>query len=266
MHAADLLSKRADLTPDRIALVELETGRRFTYAELNARANRIANFLRDKLHVQAGDRVSILAKNSVVYVDLLFGLPKIGAIFAPFNWRLTAHELTYQVNDLEPSVLLFEPEFAPVVDELRAQAEIPHYIGLRGAGLRGEDRVLAYEAELEAAAGDEPARPPLDMETPYCILYTSGTTGHPKGAIIPHRQVLFNAINTVISWGLNENDVSPIFTPMFHAGGLFVFLTPLFYVGGRIVLSREFDPASTLAAITEERCTVVMGVPRWAFR
>jgi fatty-acyl-CoA synthase len=93
MHAAELLSKRAELTPDRVALVEVETGCRYTYAELNARANRLANFLRDKLGVQPGDRVAILAKNSVVYLDLLYGLPKIGAIFAPFNWRLTAHEL-----------------------------------------------------------------------------------------------------------------------------------------------------------------------------
>jgi fatty-acyl-CoA synthase len=263
MHAADLLRKRANLTPDRVGLVELETGRRFTYAQLNARANRMAHFMRQRLGVQPGDRVSILAKNSVVFVDLLFGLPKIGAIFAPFNWRLTGHELAYQVNDLEPRVLLFEPQFAPVVEELRELAQVPHFVSLRGATLRDRtgDDFLSCEAELEMADEDEPLDPPLDLESPYCILYTSGTTGHPKGAIIPHRQVLFNAINTVVSWGLTENDVSPIFTPLFHAGGLFVFLTPLFYVGGRIVLAREFDAASTLAAIETERCTVVLGVP-----
>jgi len=154
LHAADLLSKRADLTPDRVALVELETGRRFTYAELNARANRLANFLHDKLGVRAGDRVSILAKNSVVYVDLLYGLPKIGAIFAPFNWRLTAHELAWQVNDLEPRVLLFEGEFAPVVDELRSRVEVPHLVGLRGARLGAGAAVWAYETEVAAAAAD----------------------------------------------------------------------------------------------------------------
>jgi fatty-acyl-CoA synthase len=258
LHAADLLSKRAGLTPDRIALVELETGRRFTYAELNRRANRLANFLRTALGVQPGDRVSILAKNSVVFLDLLYGLPKIGAIFAPFNWRLTARELAWQVNDLEPKVLLFEPDFATVVAELRSSVEIPHYIALRGAALEG---ALAYEEAVAAAAEDEPPRPLLDLATPYCILYTSGTTGHPKGAIIPHRQVLFNAINTVISWGLTEHDVSPVFTPLFHAGGLFAFLTPILYMGGRIVLAREFDAVSTLAAITAERCTVILGVP-----
>lgn len=251
MHAADLLSKRAELTPDRIALVEIDAGRCFTYAELNTRANRIANFLRDKLGVLPGDRVSILARNSVVFLDLLYGLPKIGAIFAPFNWRLTAHELAYMVDDLAPSVLLYAAEFAQVAAELAVGAPALQLMVLDGAA----------ERELAAASADEPVRPRMDLETPYCVLYTSGTTGHPKGAIIPHRQVLFNAINTVISWGLTEHDVSPIFTPLFHAGGLFAFLTPILYVGGRIVLARDFDPTATLRTIMAERCTVILGVP-----
>lgn len=258
MHAADLLSKRAELTPDRVALVEVETGCRYTYAQLNVRANRLANFLQQRLQVQPGDRVAILAKNSVVYLDLLYGLPKIGAIFAPFNWRLTAHELAYMVADLAPEVLFCEPEFAAVATKLQRQTPNLHLVMVRGAPT---PEALAYEAEVATADASEPLRPTMDFETPYCILYTSGTTGHPKGAIIPHRQVLFNAINTVISWGLTEYDVSPVFTPLFHAGGLFAFLTPILYVGGRIVLARDFNPAATLRTITDERCTVILGVP-----
>jgi fatty-acyl-CoA synthase len=101
----------------------------------------------------------------------------------------------------------------------------------------------------------------LDGEDPYCILYTSGTTGRPKGAVLPHRQVLWNAINTVISWGLDEGDVSPILTPMFHSGGLFVFLVPLHYAGGRIILARNFDVDQSLQTIQAEKCTVILGVP-----
>jgi fatty-acyl-CoA synthase len=258
MHAADLLSKRAELTPQRIALVELETGSRFTFAELNARANRLAHFMRAALHVQPGDRVAILAKNSVVYSDLLFGLPKIGAIFAPFNWRLTVHELSYMVQDLEPRVLIVEPEFEPLVAQMRPHIHIEHFVSIDNESKPGW---WDYAAGLEAASTAEPERPPLEGETPYCILYTSGTTGRPKGAILPHRQILWNAINTVISWGLTEHDISPVYTPMFHAGGLFVFLTPLFYVGGRIILAREFDPVQSLQWITEEKCTVILGVP-----
>jgi fatty-acyl-CoA synthase len=258
MHAADLLSSRAHLTPDRIGLVELETGRRFTYADLNERACRLANFLRHELGVQPGDRVSILARNSIIYLDLFYGLPKIGAIFAPFNWRLTARELTFMLNDLEPKILLVEPEFVPVVEQMGAEICVEQVVSLRGAQVAG---AVAYESGLERAAVSEPERPEMALETPYCILYTSGTTGNPKGAILPHRQILFNAINTVVSWGLTEKDVSPVYTPLFHAGGLFAFLTPILYVGGRIVLARDFNPAASLRWIVDEGCTVILGVP-----
>src|SRR3990170_4180415 len=115
MHAADLLSKRAYLTPNREALLELASGQRYSYAELNVRANRAANFLRG-LGVQKGDRVSILAHNSVIYIDLFYGLAKLGAIFAPLNWRLTARELTYIVNNCEPKALICGPEFTATLN------------------------------------------------------------------------------------------------------------------------------------------------------
>ena len=258
MHAADLLSKRAHLTPDREALVELATGRRYTYAELNARANRLANFLRERLGIQPGERVSVLAHNGVTYVDLFYGLAKIGAIFAPLNWRLTARELTYIVNDCEPAVVICGPEFVSVLNEMRPQLNIAHTVSLEGAQIEG---ARCYEDETARASDAEPERPPLDDETPFCILYTSGTTGRPKGAVLPHRQILWNCINTVVSWGLTEQDVSPVLTPLYHAGGLFAFLTPLLYVGGRIVLGRTFDAEASLKTIVEEKCTVILGVP-----
>jgi len=121
LNAADLMSNRAKLTPDRIALVELDTGNQYSFKALNESASRCANFLGGKLGVGKGDRVSILSKNNVIYFDLLYGLPKIGAIFAPLNWRLTSRELVYILNDLEPKVLLIEPEFLPVYEEMKAE-------------------------------------------------------------------------------------------------------------------------------------------------
>lgn len=257
MHAADLLTHRSRLTPTREALLELETGRRFSYADLNQRACRLANFMA-ALGVRAGDRVSILAHNSVVYLDLFYGLAKIGAIFAPLNWRLTANELSYIVGDCLPTVMLVGPEFAGVWAEMQATAGVQHVIGLDGADVRG---ALDYDDGLAAASPAEPAGPLLDGQAPYCILYTSGTLGRPKGAVLPHRQILWNCINTVVSWGLSERDVSPVLTPLFHAGGLFAFLTPLLYAGGRIILARAFDAEQSLRVIQEERCTVILGVP-----
>ncbi len=257
-HAADLLSTRASLTPDRIGLVEIETSERFAYEQLNVRANQLANWLHDDLGVGKGDRVSIIGLNSIVYIDLFFGLAKIGAIFAPFNWRLTAKELSYMIQDCAPKVLIVEPDFVDTVTEMQAEISVEHYVTIRGAEFKGAH---VYEDQLAKAAITEPARPELDSESPYCILYTSGTTGKPKGAVLPHRQILFNCINTVASWGLTEKDISPVYTPMFHAGGLFAFLTPLFYIGGRIILARDFDPVISMKWILEERCTVILGVP-----
>jgi fatty-acyl-CoA synthase len=257
MNAAHLLSKRAHLTPEREALVYYDTGERYTYAQLNERANRLANAMR-QLGVDKGDRVSILAENSVVNIDLFYGLAKIGAILAPLNWRLVARELTYITNDCQPKVLLCTPGFTETLEEMKPETDVPHFIGLEGAEIAGAP---SYDDLLASASADEPERPALEADDTYAILYTSGTTGQPKGAMIPHRQVLWNAINTVASWGLTENDISPVFTPLFHAGGLFAFLTPLFYVGGKIVLFRGFDIDLILQAILAEKCTVVLGVP-----
>ncbi len=258
MDATDLLSNRARLTPEREALLELETGQRYSYAELNARANQAAHFLQ-RLGVGSGDRVSILAHNSVVYIDLLYGLAKIGAVFAPLNWRLVAAELAYIVNDCRPKVLICGAEFGDTVREMGPDLAGVKLVSVGGARIAG---ALDYEMELAASPSAEPARPSrLSGETPHCILYTSGTTGRPKGAIIPQRQVLWNCINTAVSWGLSERDVSPVFTPLFHAGGLFAFLTPLFYLGGRIILGRGFDAQESLRVILKERCTVILGVP-----
>ncbi len=257
MHAADLLTNRARLTPDREALIEKDKDQRYTYAELNDRANRLANWMR-ALGVQKGDRVSILAHNGIAYIDLLYGLAKIGAILAPLNWRLAARELIYIVNDCGPRVILCGPEFVDLLAEVRHGIQVAHYIGVEGAQFEG---ALDYDAGLSAASSAEPERPPLTADDTYAILYTSGTTGRPKGAMIPHRQVLWNCINTAASWGLTGDDVSPVFTPLFHAGGLFAFLTPIFYLGGRIVLFRAFDQDAIFRAIVEDKCTTVLGVP-----
>ncbi|WP_133510276.1 acyl-CoA synthetase [Candidatus Thiosymbion oneisti] len=259
MHAADLLSHRALLTPEREALVELATGHRYSFADLNARANRLAHFLRNRLGVEKGDRVSILAHNSVVYCDLFYAVGKIGALLAPLNWRLAARELAYIVNDSRPKALLCGPEFAGTLASLRAQVDLGTCVALEGAAIDG---ALDYDTGLAAAPETEPTRPSgLDAEDPYCLLYTSGTTGQPKGAVIPHRQVFFNCINTAASWGLSEQDVSPVFVPLFHAGGLFAFLTPLFYLGGKIILARGLEVEESLRVIEQEGCTVILGVP-----
>jgi fatty-acyl-CoA synthase len=257
MHAAHLLRDRAALTPEREALLELDSGRRCSYAELDARANRAAHVLSARFGVRRGDRVAVLAHNSAAFVELFFAAGKLGAILVPLNWRLSAIELASLLADCTPAVLACGAGHEALVDELARLAELPPRLALDGADLDAP----RYDAELARASADPPGTPPLSGDDPYCILYTSGTTGRAKGAVIPHRQVLWNCISTVASWGLTERDVSPVLTPLFHAGGLFAFLTPLLYLGGRIVLGRRFDGDADLRAIERERCTVVLGVP-----
>lgn len=259
MNAADLLSNRARLTPEREALYDVHSGKRYTYKQLNERANRCANLLRTRLGIRKGDRIAIYAQNCLAYIDLLYAALKIGAVLVPLNWRLTVAELIIIVSDAEPTVILVGPDYEDEFEAINRACTVPVVIGLEGAAPTG---ALAYEDELAQSPADEPPRPVgLDGEDACCILYTSGTTGRPKGALLPQRQILWNVINLPASWGLHELDVSPVFAPLFHAGGLFVYLTPLFYVGGKIVLFRSFDPDLTLDMIEHERCTVIAGVP-----
>ncbi len=137
-------------------------------------------------------------------------------------------------------------------------------VGVEGWIALDEPAAVADRPYGELTAGLDPAgfeRRRCEPEDTYCLLYTSGTTGRPKGVVIPHRQVAWNGYNTVGSWQLREDDVSPIFTPLYHAGGLMAFLTPIFTIGGTIVLHRGFDVSEIWRTIERERCTVVLGVP-----
>ena len=245
LHAARLLEARARLTPTREGIHDLATERRYDYGTLHRRARAVAAGLAAR-GVGKGDRVALLAKNHVAYVDLLFACAELGAIFAPLNWRLTRQELRYAIEDSEPKVLVVAADFAEAGNALGVAEVIP---------LEGEGYAALLETEPTAAV------PEVHADDPLCLLYTSGTTGKPKGALIPHRQVVWNAIGTAASWGLGPDDAAPVLTPMFHAGGLFVFLTAMIHMGGRTVLAPDFDPVGSLQLIADEGCTAVLAVP-----
>ncbi|HJQ39053.1 MAG TPA: AMP-binding protein [Thermoanaerobaculia bacterium] len=234
MFDLDLLTERARVTPDRLALVSVETGERLTYADLNARAERAAAMLRSML--EPGDRFGILAYNCIEFLELFFAAGKAGVIVVPLSTRATAHELTHIVNDCGMRVLFYGKE----LEQLAAQLPVERW-------------ALAHR-EIPIRRAE--ARRSTDT---YCLLYTSGTTGKPKGVMIPRRQLYWNGYNTVINWGLRDDDVSPIFTPLYHAGGIAAFLIPIFCAGGTIILHKGFDTTEVWRTI--EKSTVVLGVP-----
>ena len=267
MISGDILGERARLSPDKAALVEVSTGRRFTYSEMDARAKAAARTLTEGLGLQKGDRVALLAGNRVEFLDVFFACGKTGVVLVPLNTRQTAGELEGVLQDAEPKALIYGAEFEETVEELLRRVRGMSGVPLDASAAPANGRSLTFKAissSLPAAPTGAAAESSTSLPGPedlYCLLYTSGTTGKPKGVMVPHRMVAWNAVNTVVSWQLREDDVSPIYTPLYHAGGLGAFLTPIFAVGGTIVLFAGFDPAEIFATIARERCTVALGVP-----
>lgn len=255
-YVTDWLEKRAQLTPDRIALSDTITDEDTTYAQWNARANRTANLL-DALGVRAGDLVSVYASNCAAYLDLLFACGKIGAVLHNLNWRLTVHELRAILADAKPRAFVYGHEWseqaASLQDGLDTKALV---IGING------------EAEGGIALGERESQPDtlrrridLGAEHPWSVYYTGGTTGLPKGAVLTHANMAWNSVNTVTSWGITAEHAAPLQLPFFHIGGPNIFMLPLVHVGGRTVLCRGFDLDQSFDLIETGAVTHFMGVP-----
>jgi fatty-acyl-CoA synthase len=255
---ADIIGERCRLSPDRIAVVDVATGARHGYREMDRRAAATARAWLYGLGLKQGDRIGLLSGNRLEFIDAFFAAAKSGVILVPLGTRLTAAELAVIVSDCELSALVYDAEHAESVRELATRVDVGRLVPLDEENGGGE---LTWHGLLASIGEGEYVPAVCQPEDPHCLLYTSGTTGRPKGVIIPHRMVAWNACNTVLCWQLTELDISPIFTPLYHAGALGAFLTPILLAGGTIVLHRDFDPSEVWRVIEEERCTVVLGVP-----
>lgn len=260
MYIGDWMERGERYWPDQEAVVDLALGEagRFTYRQMNARANRLARWLKDEGGVGRGDRVALLALNGVSTLDLFFACGKLGAVFVPFNWRLHAREIGDLCALTEPRVFLFDVDFASVVAELRGAApSVGRWVQI-GGEVRGD--VVGYEAALAAAAPTPLPDPRVEAEDILALLFTGGTTGLPKAAQISYRMVGWNTLNTVIH-ELARGDVTVTHTPMFHTGGLLVYTVPLLTLGGKVILMRKWDPEEMLRLIDQEGVTLFFCVP-----
>ena len=232
----------------RTALIEASSATRHSYRDLDRDADawhaRLA-----MAGVQPGDRVAVLSSNRVEFIALFFGCIRRGAILVPLNWRLSSPELARVLRDAEPALL---------IDDARVRAASISSLAL--ANLAVAPTHWDFDA-LPVVSSAPPPSPTRSINDATMLLYTSGSTGTPKGVMLPHRQLIWNAIATTTAWRLGSDDVGPAVTPFFHTGGWHVFTTPLLFRGGTVVLIDAFDADEYFAVLTRFGVTITFGVP-----
>ncbi|MEU8617495.1 long-chain fatty acid--CoA ligase [Streptomyces sp. NPDC048623] len=238
-------ARRARKTPHRTALIHGSSA--LTYGELHERTTRLAHALR-AAGVRRGDRVAYLGRNHPAFLEALFAAGLLGAVFVPLNIRLTAPEIAYQLRDSGSAALLHSPELAAVVAESGGARTV---VEVGGA---------AYE-ELLADASTAPVDEPVSPDDLCLIMYTSGTTGRPKGAMLTHGNIVWNAVNVLVDHDLVADETALVSAPLFHTGGLNMLTLPVLLKGGACVLVEAFDPGDTLDLIERHGVTFVFGVP-----
>lgn len=251
---------RAFRAPEATALIDGNTGRKRTYGELHARTSALAGALA-KRGVRRGDRVALLAFNSPEFVEVVLAAAKLGAITVPVNFRLTADEVRYALDDSGASVLLYSSQLAAVAKSAADGLHVHTMAEIPPAAERAAGGASAYE---DLVASGDPA--PLERDVAEAdiavIMYTSGTTGRPKGAMLTHGNLLWQSIHALTaSPGLSKYDVTVTAAPLFHIGGLGVYTLPLLYLGGTNVILESFVPAQVIGAMAEHQATVMFLVP-----
>ncbi|MCA9681994.1 MAG: AMP-binding protein, partial [Myxococcales bacterium] len=241
---SDWLQRRAQLSPTAPAIIDvsgpggLAGAREIDYRTLEAETNQVAAWLQAQ-RIGPGDRVAILAKNRLEYLQLWFACGKLGAALQALNWRLTVGELGPLITQARPRLLCWDRDFVAEVAALRPILGSVRTVALDEDLADPDELRLSSCRELACTAPDRQAS--WEPGQPWVLCYTGGTTGQAKAALLTHGTITWNAVNTVSSWGLSKSDVAILNAPMFHTGGLNVFTAPLIHAGGCSILCREFD-------------------------
>lgn len=240
----DWLARNAQYYPQKTALIWHPENRRLSYLECDHLGNQTAHWLLTQYNLKVGDRVAVLAENSLAHILLFFACQKVGLILVPLNYRLTPSEVQYIVEDSEPAVLFYGDAFAEYVTNAKPIC-------------------LPITKVLQVIENKELSLPSFQQnpDDAVMILYTSGTTGRPKGAMITHKMLAFNAYNTIMRLDLTTKDISFNAAPFYHTGGWNVLLTPFLLLGATTILLDRFDPAEILELGENEQMSIIWGVP-----
>ncbi len=262
MNIAWWVQRWAELTPEKAAVIFDDQV--ISYRELCARADMTSCWLQS-IGIEKGDRVAVMLNNCPGFLYLLLACSRLGAIFVPINFRVTSNELDYFIANCRPRLFVHGDNFSETVNTLDLEQYLPPMMVAVSGGRVSKGRIFNFEKETARFSGKRAfltrSLGPADPEEPQVIMYTSGTTGKPKGAVLSHRKTFFNCLNADIFFKLHFSDIMLIFLPLFHSGGLFIQAAPTFYKGATIILHKKFDPEKIYKDIEKYRVTKFLGVP-----
>jgi fatty-acyl-CoA synthase len=254
MDLSDLIARNADFTPDKTAI--RFAGRTLSYAAFHDRIVKTARALKSELGVGRGDRVAILAANHADYLVTLYACARLGAMLVTLNWRLAVPEQLYILSDSGAKVLVVDKEFSAVVAQLAHQLPDIKVVGLDYT----PDGALSFDDLLAAGSGDG-RNPHTDTSNPLLLVYTSGTTGRPKGAVLRQEALVWNAMMSQHAHDMRSDDHILTVLPMFHVGGLNIQTTPALQLGATVTIHTRFAPDATLQSIAQDKPTLIVVVP-----
>ncbi|MFN4080413.1 MAG: acyl-CoA synthetase [Saprospiraceae bacterium] len=251
LYQTDWCARWALYAPHKIALKEWETKREISYGALNDAGNALADALTQNHGLRKGDRVAVLADFCIEYLILFVAAQKCGIVIVPLNYRLAAPELRYMLLDSRPALFFAEEKYTALA------------AGALGRAKRPLRRPLEDIAEIWRHSKGAASFAPLQFgpKDPIFILYTSGSTGFPKGALYTHKMLFWNSINTAMSLIINTESRALSFAPPFHTGAWNVLTTPFLHHGAYTCILKKFEPALVLELLQTERCTLLFGVP-----
>ena len=259
----DWIHRRRIKSKGRIAVIS--AAGELTYDELDERVNRLAHALRDR-GVRQGDRVAYLGENHPAFLETLFAAGSLGAVFVPLNTRLAPPEIQFALEDSGSTVLIASATLEPLAVAGSRGADVGHLILVQDGPQRPAERQdgdLTAEDYEEVLTGGSPERPEAEvqLEDLALILYTSGTTGHPKGAMLTHANLTWNCFNVLTDFDLSSREVALMIAPMFHVASLGMGALPVLLKGGTLVLETKFEPGRVLELIEQHQTTFISGVP-----
>lgn len=252
MNIGFIPAKTARLESSREALIDVNSGRRMTFGELNEKVCRLANALVEKMGLLKGDRVAVLSKNSIEYMEIYYACARVGMIVQPINWRLGTEEMARILEDGSPSVVIFSDEYLEHAAHLKGRINAPHWLNF------GDDSDGSYADLLQASPATEPALSAvIGGDDPVLILYTGGTTGQSKGALHTHRSLYMGMINQTVAERIVPSDVYMLTGQMFHIP---IALGMNYHAHGCPMVLINFDARLALETIQRERVSAFLGI------